>query len=865
MKDIQKNNFLVFLLSFCLPIVIIGTVFIMSGIYPFGKGTVFSSDLFHQYIHFYYYFLEAIKGNESLLYSWNAGLGSNFFGIIAYYTSSPVLLILQFFPKDFFSEAIAAMILIKIGFCGISISYFIKKKFITFKSYEIVFFSAFYSLMSYNINYYFNVMWLDGVILLPLIILSVDSVLRNKTIIPYTILLSLMFILNFYISYMIGLFIFLYLVINLYQFKKMKTIIDIKAIIYKFLKGTVISIGISAFLTVPTFFQLLETLGNNNSSLNKPDLNFFLMLYSGIYDSAIEGAPIIYIGTFILLLVPIFFISRINRLEKVKWGTLLFILGLSFIVPPLNLIWHAGDIPNWFPYRYSFIFSFILLNISLLAYEKIQTIRLKQLLIIFLLNLIVLIFFSPLYSGEHNLFINLSFLSIFTLILYVKKRNLKRIGFVIFFLLMITELLFNSTILISDLYAEIGRANRIEYTKYSDYRAGLNQINKIDKTHFYRVETDINNTNNDSLTVGHSSFGHSSSMLSNHLIKTMNSLGFYAEKANYNRKGSTIFSDAILGQKYFISSKKFEKEGFKEISRINKLSILKNDNYLRIGYPITKDIGNINVADFNNPFDLQNQIYKTMFKTNETLFVPIPPQKIEYENAVFKKLDNGKQLSRLKKNEVIKVKYLFNINEETNFYAKFDLLNSRNIRPNNKNIKMFINNKEIGDYLRSHFKGIFDVGKFKNEQVAIELHFDQDEVKYIRDELFYFTNLKNLHNNLNTIDKDSFIITGKNNNKLGAKVRIKQTDQLLFLSIPWDEGWRITVDGEKVKPLKVLGSFMGIPLKKGEYDLQMEFIPKGLTFGGIISLISVMVFIKVFLKENKRRKWVLINDKELQS
>lgn len=862
MKLKINQCFLSYIFSFGFPILILIIIFNIFKVYPFGKNTVLITDLFHQYIHYYNYFKEAIKGDESLFYSWNAGLGSNFIGNIAYYIASPVLIILFLFPKEFLPEAVFLIILVKIGLCGLSINYFIRKKFISIKIYEGVLFSAFYALMSYNITYYYNVMWLDGVILLPLLILCIDSILSNKSIIPYIFLLSTLFLTNFYISYMIGLFIFLYFILDFLISKKFTPTKNINNIFYKFIFGTLISIGISCFLTVPTFFQLLGSIHSTQVLSNNLSINFLLKLLCGVYDSIKDGSPNIYIGTFVLILIPAFFISKIHYKEKFKWGALLIILAISFIITPINLLWHAGDVPNWFPYRYSFIFSFIMFYISLAAYEVVHTIKFRFVLLILFINILLItgVYLSD-NENKTTIFISLLTMPLFVIVLYIKKRNLKSIGLITFFLFTILELSFNSTLLIANEFMELGIIDRSHYTIFKNYENAINKIKSYDSTGYYRIETDINQTDNDSLSLGYSSFGHSSSMLNTNLISTMRSIGFNTRKVNYNKKGSTIFTDSILGLKYFVSSKELKKYGYKEISRIDKLIIYKNDNYLPIGYPINKEINDIKITQNQNPFKLQNEIYQTITKTKDILFDQISPQKIEFQNAKFVDHKNGKEIIRTNKNENVKIKYFFNnVHHNSNLYIYFNIKNKVNLFSKHDSFKVLINNKELDDYQQLYFNGIIDAGKINNKRLIVELQLNEDDIELINNELFYFINLESLNNYNDSIERNLFKVTKKFENSLDAKIKINNNNQLLYLSIPWDEGWRVSVDGKKVKPLKVLGAFMGIPVEKGEHELHMEFYPKGFLLGSIISTISLLILLLIILWKFKKSKAIPKNN-----
>jgi uncharacterized membrane protein YfhO len=850
----MKINFsnLNYFLSFLFPIILLSGVFILFRVYPFGDNLALLTDLYHQYIHYYSYIIEAIKGSDSLLYSWNAGLGSNFIGNIAYYTASPILFILFLFPEEYLPEAVLLIIMIKIGLCGLSANFFIRKTFTRIKLYEATLFSAFYALMSYNISYYYNLMWLDGVILLPLIILSVDLILRNKSVIPYILLLSIMFLSNFYISYIIGLFIFLYFIIDLLKLRKTIDENVTKIILMKFLLGTLISIGISSFLTVPTFFQLMDSIESVKGISNSINKVSFLKFLVGVYDSVKNGSPNIYIGSFVLLLIPAFFTSKINRHEKIKWGTLLIILSVSFVIPPLNLLWHAGDTPNWFPFRYSFIFSFVLFYISLRTYDELNNIGLRLILVFFSIN-IIFILIAAVRLDENSLIINLITLTLFFINLYIKKFRLKWIGFITLILFTLFELLFNCISLIANEYKELGGLNRSQYTIYSDYKEAVNFIKKTDPMLLYRIETDLNKTNNDSLTLGHSSLSHSSSMLNNDIINTLGALGFYSRKANYNSKGSTILTDSLFGVKYFISSDEIKKRGFKMNSRLDNLSIYKNMSYLPVGYSVNKNIEHLRITEYRDPFKLQNQIFQTLFTTKDSLFSPISPERVEFHNAKINYLKNEKKLTRIKKETTMSIKYIFNITSEVNINAYFTLLD-KGVSPSiDKNLSVFLNGVKFDEYYVRDFKGILEIGTFENEKVVFELQFNEDNV-VLQDELFYSIDTKIFYDHQNAIDRESFKILQKEENTMKGRVSLTQDNQLLFLSIPWDDGWRVTIDGQKVPPIKVLGAFMGIPLKKGEYELRLTFIPKGLILGSIISIFSLLILIKISTVELKKKK-----------
>ncbi len=858
MKKLNRQNLIIYLLSFLLPVFLLTTIFAIIQIYPFGNRSILITDLWHQYIHFYHYLYNSMTGDTSLLYSWNTGLGGNFIGNLAYYASSPFLFILFFFKENYLVEAVTLLILLKIGFAGLAISYFIRRKFPSISPLETILFSMFYSLMAYNIVYYYNLMWLDGIIWLPLLVLATEKLIDDNQIALFIFFLSLIFISNFYISYMIGLFIFLYFVtgiIEKYDQLGKKAILNRSL---KFVYGTIIAAGISAILTIPTFFQLLLTekqpLKEFEFTLNP--LHLVYKLFSGTYDFVItgQGTPNLYIGTFVLFLVPLFFLSKnIKRSEKIRWGTLLVFLILSLFIPILNIVWHGGDIPNSFPYRYSFIVSFILFVISLKAYQKHQIVDIKIWAILYFLvvSITLLSIFYLDSDFKINQSWNLLFISIFTLIMVLKKKNFKIFIHLLFIVYVVGELSFNSGMLFTHLNNELGGISREQYVDYDDYEKVVKRLNQEDKGLNYRIETDLNKTYNDSLQLGVSSLSSFSSMMDNGLSKTLKSLGIAVRKAKYHKSGSTLFTEALLAQKYFISSKELSYSGYELIETNNNLNIYKNQFALSLGFLTDNSITEVQPNRFANPFDLQNLIFNSISKTeNVPLFRQVIPEKIEYENAKTLNNDNAnslKHLIRINKNKPMKVIYTINMEQEMELYTL--ITTSQSIEST-----LTANRKKGVEYPSNENNGILKLGSFPSKQVKVELKINENEVKmnkewfYLAD-LTYFTHLKNG-------EEGTFSITSINENQLRAQVNVQNENQLLLFTIPWDEGWRVEMNGQSIKPLKVMGSFLGIPVDQGEAEILLTFIPKGFLFGRILSIISIIIFLFIFWYEIFRKNKV---------
>lgn len=77
-------------------------------------------------------------------------------------------------------------------------------------------------------------------------------------------------------------------------------------------------------------------------------------------------------------------------------------------------------------------------------------------------------------------------------------------------------------------------------------------------------------------------------------------------------------------------------------------------------------------------------------------------------------------------------------------------------------------------------------------------------------------------------------------------------DGFALISIPYDEGWIIKVDGQEVDYYNVNGGFIGFKTIQGNHDLDMYFIPKGLKPGMVLSFAGVIMFIVLTVMEKKK-------------
>jgi len=383
LKTAIKNN-CYHILAFVIPVAIMLIVYCIREVYPFGDQIYLRSDCYHQYAPFHMELLDKLQTGESLLYSWDIGMGVNFISTIAYYLASPFNFVLLFVPASMLTELVGVFIIGKIGLCGLTTSYYLGKRFKTVSPATTAF-AVFYALSAYVSAFNWNIMWLDCLWLLPLIVYGLERLVDKKKGALYCVTLGLAIVSNYYIGIMLCIFCVLYFLVLLLKnegsFKLKKYVGDIVRFgFYSLLAG-----GMGAFLILPEYFTLLLSASAETTFPDSLSRYFsvFDMLSRSLMNvetsvfSAYE--PNIYCTVAIFLFIPLYALcQKIPKKERVLKLALAVLFLLSFNLNIPNYIWHGFHYPNSLPAREAFIYIFLLLTMCFEAFHHIKEFNTKQ-------------------------------------------------------------------------------------------------------------------------------------------------------------------------------------------------------------------------------------------------------------------------------------------------------------------------------------------------------------------------------------------------------------------------------------------------------------------------------------------------------
>lgn len=643
-------------LAFLIPFLVMIAVFIKNEMYPAGDKQILVIDLWHQYFPFTSEMQDKLQHGGSLLYSLRSGWGQNFLGIMSYYTASPLNFLSLLIPEAHLREFLALFVCIKVGCAGLFMGMYLKNVF-NRNDFSIVLFSVPYALCAYIMGYYWNIMWLDTVALMPLVALGAHYLIKAGNFKLYAISLAVAFFSNFYIGFFLCVFIALYFIAEVICLKlSLKTIL---IRLWQILLFSIIGLALTAILVLPAYMALKLTYSGGNSSF--PEEMTFYKNFKEVLGNLLafqtpthlEGLPNLYCSLLAVIMIGVHALSKkISIREKIVVLILLTFLIISCNNNILDYIWHGFHFTNQIPFRFSFIFAFVLLTVAYRAFTQLEKISIIHVIgaIIAAAGIIVIGKLSNDVSNstlKNNISLSLAYLALIVILLIKSKYiNTKTIS-----LIMIIPMAV-------EMYASASNGVKaVDSSSYSTYYDRNEEVQALLKetepanNDFYRTEMSKWYTINDPCLYRYYGVSQFSSMCSSAMSDYMENLGIVSQP-NGNRYyyGATgPFTNALLNLKYVISKTGDNSDIYlKEISEADGAKLYENISYLPFGFMTENGLKDFKLSNPNNPFYYLNALFKSMTGIDKELYSYVTMTKGEGENAAITNDDDATGLYNYK-------------------------------------------------------------------------------------------------------------------------------------------------------------------------------------------------------------------------
>ena len=865
-----KNEYGYLGYAFLIPAVLMLAIYIALGHKPFGDLSVLTLDLNAQYVYFYEALREFLCGDASLLYSFSRSLGGEFMGIYAYYIASPLSYLVILFPKELMLYALLTIIVVKIGLCGLFFGFYLHKQTKSPNKLNIILFSVMYALSAYAITYQNNIMWLDGLFLLPILTYSIERLIKDKKYLLFIGTLALMMMSHYYIGYMLCWYTFFCFFFTYFK-EGDKAIINPSKEKFHFVKSlfrigasSVLGIGMSAFIVGVAYYSL--QFGKNEFSQPNWDLfarfdlfDLFPKLLPGSYDTVMhEGLPLLYCGILTLFMLPIYVMAKhVKSREKIFFGGFTLLYILIMVINPTDLVMHGFQAPNCLNYRYSFIVIFLLLIMAYKGFCEIQEHSPKKIFatgaaIISLLLIAQKMTFPNFVLSDNGdnkfgfvynklpflwvvVFTIIAVFAIGAILCYLLKSENKKVISRVLLLVVCIELLINGVITFASMRYNIGWGT---YSSYYDYFQKLTpvveQVQNMDKT-FYRSEKTTHRCTNDNMALNIKGLSNSTSTLNQKVIDLLEYLGFYADAHWTQYYGSTAITDALLGIKYIYSNTQndWNKESitqnafmdmyYDKVAEDENYYAYKNPYALGIAFGVDSALKNLetdlqydytNEEGLKNPFEAQNLLLNTLLGNDEE-------NAIEFFSSIT--LRKGKEItttSSLSINVNSGMEYSIPSNFNTNTVSPdedaltFTFTVEKTgplylMLPSGyeRSVHLYINDEHYSEV--SNYSRIVFLGyRESGEEMTINFRFPEGKFFfYAHTDYLYTLDMDEFEHAIEKLMQTNLVTTEEStDDHIFGSLTTYESNQMIMTTIPFDAGWKVYVDGKQVETYSVYGN-----------------------------------------------------------
>ena len=851
----NRNSILGMVLAGIIPVVIFIASTAASGMLPGQKYCFIFADGMNQLMIFPKAFFRNLFEGGSLEYSFKNGLGMPVSAINAYYSYSPFN-VLFYLLED---SELAGMFVVCSKLVCISLSmYLLLKNVYKNGNIELVFFSVSYALCSFFCFFYIFFLFLDMLYIFPLIVLTIMRLVKRGRWGWLCLIYTYSFIVQFYGAYITGIFsVIIFLAYSWYCYGNRLYLW--KRAIVQYMVCVSLAVILAAPVLLPAAYELFYFLSKDvaDSYTAISPLSFGAGFFPGQSQAIRNSIPYMYAGLPVLILSTAFFFNRaINKREKVLAIIPIVFLILCSTIRPFYLLMHAFDAPNGCAYRFSFLMDFCLILISNRELKSVNENGVKKKVLWIAVGMWLVIYFISLvlqkkFTLGNTLSIGggllVSGLLVLYLLIIVGSRK-KIVRDILLGSVLAVELFVNLIMGQAKVQDEVidRTAYNIAKMHAAESMAEINDNEKIEPWNFYRIRYLNSITDNISMLYGFNGLGYFCSVENE---KTRNFLEKYGYASAYHLVydyGSTPFMQVILAQKYDIEC------GFGRGEQSIYRSFKKNDQCLPLAYMVSEDIRDYRTSE-KSPFAAQNSLATAMCGHECEIFS-------HYSGTCYAESDNVEIYQYGDGTEVKltgdegSLEFMVPADDNRDVFAYMKKREKSLLETTSPYI---YSNIDIGGMLkrsRVNMPHIIPIMSDEDGMCRLTVRMDKSTSSVFNYEALYFAyeNEYEIEKVYEELSPGAMYVTSFRDDRIEGQINVSSDKKLLFTSIPYNEGWTVYVDGERVEPFPVLDdTFLGIMLEEGEHDVLFVYKSKWVTMGIVTGIIGLSIFIATAVRKKR--------------
>ena len=815
-------------------IILMLAMFAATGFYPFGEKCISYCDMNQQFVPLLLALKDILAGRDGIFLNMaNAG-GMNFWGVFFFFLSSPFSFLVMFVKKTDMMGFMNVLVTLKMAVAAATSCAFFDRNFKKGAVLNISFGFA-YGMCGYAMHYYQNTMWLDILYLLPLLVIATDKLFDEKKPLMYILTLALAVIVNYYIGFMLIIFILLAtgarMIFRTGRENRRKAAAS-------FLVSSALAAAISAPVWLPSALQIISSARAGR---------FPKSLTEALFTWHIETSlPLLYCTPLIFAALP--FLRREKATERGRmayWLSLFILTVIPLFIEPMNKMWQTGSYMS-FPYRYGFIPVFCGLVLSHYAIGTFFTPQSDGLgntrkgtalgiiaavlasgAFVFIGEYLLknrgkeLFAYTRTIWGDANSFKGLSlwfvvgtaaFASLFLLSKF-RKSSKKVFTFFICVMLLVASI-FNYRVYMGSVSQNA-----------SEFKSVVRLEGKINDNGFYRVKNleklfDVNMMG----AAGYKSLSHYTSLTSQDYMFALKKLGYSSYWMEVNSNGGTFFTDALLSNNYSVTKAGGDYRGILAGST-EDFDIYRSEIIFPPALFSHCDPAILRDLQDGGRLERQNELYKALFTEDTGIFTEYEPEK------------DGDTLN-----------YEIEIRSDSALYFDcFDALSNKLTEPINESYSVFVNGKTIASSYPSQMQnGILYLGSYENSDVHVRVKAKKEVTA--RSFGVYSLDMDRLAEIAEELPGTQIETRG---NSVNIAYEAKE-DGWLYLPLPYLEGYKLFVNGERTDIYRVLDAFMAIKVSAGENEIFMRFTPPAFTAGFALFIVGAMLTVFYMIMRKRR-------------
>ena len=836
---------------------LVSLVFLYYRIYPYGKLTIAWCDAWQQVVPLLADLKQILLGKGSVMLNLQNAGGMDMWSVVLFFVSGPLNLFVAFVPDDRMIEFFQITLIIRMMLASVTAWLYLRRRFEErLSAWTCGFLGAMYAFSGFTLMFYQNAVWLETAWIFPLLLLGLDRMFEEGKPGLYVAMLVLEMAVNYYLSYMIVIFLVIYSGFYL-TFVAGDGMRRRGAAL--FIGSSLVAALLSAVIWLPSLIAYGESPRGNAGLLQN-------LRNSPLTPNLYTTVPYLYCTA---IFVPALFFLPYGEIGRKPRLRLALVMSLLLIIPiflePINRMWHTGSY-QCFPVRYGYMTTLFMLIVAGEAIEHIgepgvykvrppkegetqedadtRAVRKTFFGAIFACILIILIatflvtwmidrkqelkaYPSSLWGDAESLrALSVAFLatavSYFLMLLLFRFRYLtKSMATVVLCTVFLFEGFFQGSV-----YMGYAASDQTSYRQVTDLAGRVDPLdtgtalvaNGAEKSLFFRVKTRMREIEANWVgAVGMPTLSHYTSLTPENYMYGLKRLGYSSYWLEEGSQGGTAFTDALLSNRYIIA----------ETSKISATDDVaySNEKYAIVRSPYVFPAAILTAADpeaideipYGNRAEAQNELYKAMFGTDgsdtEDLFVFYEPTTVTglVERGGRYVFDNAKSGT---------LKYTLWVTDSETLY--FDCnggrLDTRLNQPENKSCQVKVNGRIVlSEYPVQKANGILELGTFRNQKVTVEITVKKSVQQAVSFGVF---GLKDsvMRSLTNRVQGSDLTVSGSSATAILEHV---EEGQSLFVSLPFRNGLSVRVNGKETAAKEALGAFLLVPLEAGE-NVQVE-------------------------------------------